>query len=116
MKIAPRSGTEPEVGSLFNFEGPEKEYLKGRGTEPPESEYGGVAQLGEHLLCKQGVIGSNPFISTSPEAGQPRRCQEEGRRAVGNKKHRREAPSEAGYMAEASMRMVQPTRADSSAG
>ena len=30
----------------------------------PTSEYGGVAQLGEHLLCKQGVIGSIPFIST----------------------------------------------------
>ena len=29
-----------------------------------KSEYGGVAQLGEHLLCKQGVIGSIPFIST----------------------------------------------------
>ena len=28
-------------------------------------EYGGVAQLGEHLLCKQGVIGSIPFISTT---------------------------------------------------
>ena len=27
--------------------------------------FGGVAQLGEHLLCKQGVIGSIPFISTS---------------------------------------------------
>ena len=26
---------------------------------------GGVAQLGEHLLCKQGVIGSIPIISTS---------------------------------------------------
>ena len=26
---------------------------------------GGVAQLGEHLLCKQGVIGSNPFASTT---------------------------------------------------
>ena len=25
---------------------------------------GGVAQLGEHLLCKQGVIGSIPFTST----------------------------------------------------
>ena len=25
---------------------------------------GGVAQLGEHLLCKQGVIGSNPIVST----------------------------------------------------
>ena len=44
----------------------------------PTSKYGGVAQLGEHLLCKQGVIGSNPFISTSPadeamaEAGNTR--------------------------------------------
>ncbi len=28
------------------------------------TRYGGVAQLGEHLLCKQGVIGSIPFIST----------------------------------------------------
>jgi hypothetical protein len=24
---------------------------------------GGVAQLGEHLLCKQGVVGSNPIAS-----------------------------------------------------
>ena len=28
-------------------------------------KYGGVAQLGEHLPCKQGVMGSNPIISTS---------------------------------------------------
>ena len=28
---------------------------------------GGVAQLGEHLPCKQGVMGSNPIISTNPE-------------------------------------------------
>ena len=27
-------------------------------------DYGDVAQLGEHLPCKQGVKGSNPFIST----------------------------------------------------
>ena len=25
---------------------------------------GRVAQLGEHLLCKQGVAGSNPVTST----------------------------------------------------
>ena len=25
---------------------------------------GGIAQLGEHLLCKQGVKSSNLFIST----------------------------------------------------
>ena len=27
-------------------------------------DFGGVAQLGEHLPCKQGVRGSNPLIST----------------------------------------------------
>ena len=32
-----------------------------------DRNYGGVAQLGEHLLCKQGVIGSIPFISTKAE-------------------------------------------------
>ena len=26
--------------------------------------FGGVAQLGEHLPCKQGVSGSIPLIST----------------------------------------------------
>ena len=26
---------------------------------------GRVAQLGEHLLCKQGVAGSNPVTSTN---------------------------------------------------
>ena len=29
--------------------------------------HGGIAQLVEHLLCKQGVIGSNPFTSTTEE-------------------------------------------------
>ena len=31
---------------------------------------GGVAQLGEHLLCKQGVSGSIPLISTTPNHNQ----------------------------------------------
>ena len=31
----------------------------------PTIKYGGVAQLGEHLPCKQGVMGSNPIISTT---------------------------------------------------
>ena len=38
---------------LFNFEGLQR-----------TRKYGGVAQLGEHLPCKQGVKGSIPFIST----------------------------------------------------
>ena len=29
---------------------------------------GGVAQLGEHLPCKQGVMGSIPIISTKSES------------------------------------------------
>ena len=40
--------------------------------DPPEFA-GAVAQLGEHLLCKQGVVGSIPFSSTSssgPGAGR----------------------------------------------
>ena len=31
----------------------------------PKRINGGIAQLGEHLLCKQGVIGSIPIISTN---------------------------------------------------
>jgi hypothetical protein len=29
------------------------------------AQVGGIAQLGEHLLCKQGVIGSIPIVSTT---------------------------------------------------
>ena len=47
--------------ALVNFEGTVKGYLKRK--EPAASD-GGVAQLGEHLLCKQGVRGSIPLIST----------------------------------------------------
>ena len=32
-------------------------------SDPPIT--GGLAQLGEHLLCKQGVVGSIPSSSTS---------------------------------------------------
>jgi hypothetical protein len=31
---------------------------------------GAVAQLGEHLLCKQGVVGSIPISSTMERDGQ----------------------------------------------
>ena len=38
---------------------------RGNSTEEMATEYGGVAQLGEHLPCKQGVDSSILFISTS---------------------------------------------------
>ena len=37
--------------------------------EKQTCEYGGVAQLGEHLPCKQGVDSSILFISTTSCAG-----------------------------------------------
>jgi hypothetical protein len=36
--------------------------------------YGAVAQLGEHLLCKQGVNGSIPFSSTNSQEGRFETC------------------------------------------
>ena len=50
----PRSDFFPGLYlTLFNFEG-----------TFPQWNNGGIAQLGEHLLCKQGVSGSIPLIST----------------------------------------------------
>ena len=56
--VLPRSVTSRSM--LFNFESS----LKKRITRNPKED-GGVAQLGEHLPCKQGVMGSNPIISTT---------------------------------------------------
>jgi hypothetical protein len=42
----------------------------------PPTHAGAVAQLGEHLLCKQGVVGSIPSSSTNVrEAGPQLRRQ-----------------------------------------
>ena len=46
-------------GSLFNFEGSLEKQKK-----PSPVKAGGVAQLGEHLPCKQGVRSSILLIST----------------------------------------------------
>ena len=51
---------------LFNFQGPETILEKEKSPW-----YGGVAQLGEHLPCKQGVMGSNPIISTTGQCPAP---------------------------------------------
>jgi hypothetical protein len=39
--------------------------------------HGAVAQLGEHLLCKQGVTGSIPVSSTIPSAQRKRQITPE---------------------------------------
>src|SRR3954462_2066804 len=36
---------------------------------------GGLAQLGEHLLCKQGVVGSIPSSSTKQHQATPKRLR-----------------------------------------
>ena len=52
-----------------------KHFQKGKRTEATP---GGIAQLVEHLLCKQGVIGSNPFTSTRFHWGQARKRSKPG--------------------------------------
>jgi hypothetical protein len=60
---------------------PDPPVARDEGASHPDSGpasntlHGGVAQLGEHLLCKQGVIGSIPFTSTN--------CKDEGGRMKG---------------------------------
>ena len=63
---------EFELIALYSFEGAGDSTFKGQKDEGRDHR-GGVAQLGEHLLCKQGVIGSNPFISTNFLVGQRKR-------------------------------------------
>ena len=46
---------------------------------------GALAQLGEHLLCKQGVIGSIPIGSTSLRLARSHRfSRDEDIRSVGS--------------------------------
>ena len=57
--------------TLFNLEGATASSVaesRFDHREVPE-KHGGVAQLGEHLPCTQGVKGSNPFISTTTPKG-----------------------------------------------
>ena len=49
------------MNALFNLEGTLRKNVYG---------YGGLAQLGERLPCKQEVSGSIPLISTIPEWSQ----------------------------------------------
>lgn len=37
------------------------------GSSPTVAPLGDVAQLAEHCLCKAGVVGSSPIVSTNPE-------------------------------------------------
>ena len=56
---------------LFNFQGSEQA-RPGMIIEKEQTRrYGGVAQLGEHLPCKQGVMGSIPIISTTRQCRDP---------------------------------------------
>ena len=71
---------------------------------------GGIAQLGEHLLCKQGVIGSSPIISTTEcsKSGQspvkrvwPEEEERRSERAFGlGRKRRMRSPRRRGPIAQ----------------
>src|SRR6218665_2856323 len=62
--------------------------------DPPEARHqsqktgrpGGLAQLGEHLLCKQGVVGSIPSSSSTPTTPKRPWVGNEGQRNLGKDK------------------------------
>ena len=61
-----RFGTESEYGTfVVQFSEISKRELERSLKKRKRPGNGGVAQLGEHLPCKQGVMGSNPIISTN---------------------------------------------------
>ena len=56
----------PDPPSAHRSSAPlDAEPSSGRPSSEPVTESGAVAQLGEHLLCKQGVTGSIPVSSTN---------------------------------------------------
>ena len=65
------AGWGSEVVTLFNLEG-----TRPKGLDEAWEIYGGLAQLGERLPCKQEVSGSIPLISTKngPVAQLARAC------------------------------------------
>ena len=67
--------------TLFNLEGATASSVaesRFDHREVPE-KHGGVAQLGEHLPCTQGVKGSNPFISTTTVRSKGKRTESRNR-------------------------------------
>ena len=52
------------IMSTFDFAGQRSRAIRNRQLPIKWGAHGDVAQLEEHLLCKQGVVGSSPIIST----------------------------------------------------
>ena len=67
MKILSKVRITEQERALFNFQG-----LEAKAKDFEKQIYGGIAQLGEHLLCKQGVSGSIPLISTIRKSREQR--------------------------------------------
>ena len=60
----------------------------------PSYDFGDVAQLVEHLLCKQGVVGSIPSISTKDFGMSWRVIYREIRVSI----HRKSVPEKVGFL------------------
>ena len=60
IRPSPDSSVPRVAADLFGFTAePPSPFL------PPDTGHGGLAQLGEHLICIQKVVGSIPIASTS---------------------------------------------------
>ena len=64
LKVWSRPPAVRAVNSLGVACGGRRQYCRRSLEHGLQAMHGDVAQLGEHLLCKQGVGGSSPLIST----------------------------------------------------
>ena len=64
VKLCSADNTSPETVREDRSRPTRSRFARAERLRNPKP-FGGVAQLGEHLPCKQGVMGSNPIISTS---------------------------------------------------
>ena len=59
------AGLDGHLAASNGILGPDRPHISSELRVSPLAErHGALAQLVEHLLCKQGVIGSNPIRST----------------------------------------------------
>jgi hypothetical protein len=68
--IPPQRPRHPVLRRWYGAVGVLRYRSRGAVRRKTAGQHGDVAQLEEHLLCKQGVVGSSPIISTTNTPGQ----------------------------------------------
>ncbi len=78
VQVHPGPPTREGKQGLSKDERDERDKLDEELGDERERKDGAIAQLGEHLLCKQGVVGSIPTGSREKEESRKDRSEKAG--------------------------------------